>query len=125
MRCRRTCSAKSTKALDHAELEGVGAVVIAGNNKVFSGGFDLKVLTGGGQAAIEMLAGGFELAARILAFPKPVVMACTGHSIAMGSFLMLSGDYLIGSPSHRIQANEVCDRADDARVLRWRFCGTG
>jgi enoyl-CoA hydratase len=95
------------EALDHAELEGVGAVVIAGNDKVFSGGFDLKVLTGGGDAAIEMLTGGFELAARILAYPKPVVMACTGHSIAMGSFLMLSGDHLIGSRSHRIQANEV------------------
>jgi enoyl-CoA hydratase len=95
------------EALDHAELEGVGAVVIAGNNRVFSGGFDLKVLTGGGNAAIEMLAGGFELAARVLAFPKPVVMACTGHSIAMGSFLMLSGDHLIGAPSHRVQANEV------------------
>lgn len=95
------------EALDHAELEGVGAVVIGGNNRVFSGGFDLKVLTGGGAQAIEMLAGGFELAVRILAFAKPVVMACTGHSIAMGSFLMLSGDHLIGAPSHRIQANEV------------------
>ena len=95
------------EGLDHAELEGVGAVVIAGNNRVFSGGFDLKVLTAGGEAAIEMLAGGFELAARVLAFPKPVVMACTGHSIAMGSFLMLSGDHLIGAPSHRVQANEV------------------
>jgi enoyl-CoA hydratase len=95
------------EALDHAELEGVGAIVIAGNNRVFSGGFDLKVLTGGGEAAIEMLAGGFELAARVLAYPKPVVMACTGHSIAMGSFLMLSGDYIIGAPSYRVQANEV------------------
>jgi enoyl-CoA hydratase len=95
------------EGLDHAELEGVGAVVIAGNNKVFSGGFDLKVLTAGGQPAIDMLAGGFELAARVLAFPKPVVMACTGHSIAMGSFLMLSGDHLIGASSFRVQANEV------------------
>lgn len=94
-------------ALDQAELEGVKAVVIGGNNRVFSGGFDLQVLKGGGEQAIEMLAGGFELAARILAFPKPVVMACTGPSIAMGSFLMLSGDHLIGAPSHRIQANEV------------------
>ena len=95
------------EGLDHAELEGVGAVVIAGNNKVFSGGFDLKVLTGGGEPAIDMLAGGFELAARILAFPKPVVMACTGPAIAMGSFLLLSGDHLVGSPDHRVQANEV------------------
>jgi enoyl-CoA hydratase len=96
-----------SEALDHAELEGIGAVVIAGNNRVFSGGFDLGVLTGGGDAAIAMLAGGFELAARVLAFPKPVVMAATGHAIAMGSFLLLSGDHLIGSPDHRVMANEV------------------
>jgi len=95
------------EALDHAELEGVGAVVLAGNNRVFSGGFDLKVLTGGGEPAIEMLAGGFELAARVLAYPKPVVMACTGHAIAMGSFLLLTGDHLVGATDFRIQANEV------------------
>lgn len=95
------------EALDHAELEGVGAVVIAGNNRVFSGGFDLNVLTSGGDPAIQMLVGGFELAARVLAFPKPVVMAATGHAIAMGSFLLLAGDHLIGSPDHRIMANEV------------------
>jgi enoyl-CoA hydratase len=95
------------EALDHAELEGVDAVVIAGNNKVFSGGFDLKILKAGGQPAVEMLADGFELGARILAYPKPVVMACTGHAIAMGSFMMLSGDHVIGAPSHRVQANEV------------------
>jgi enoyl-CoA hydratase len=95
------------EALDHAELEGVSTVVIAGNTRVFSGGFDLKVLTAGGQPAVDMLIGGFELGARVLAFPKPVVMACTGHAIAMGSFLLLCGDHLIGSPTHRIQANEV------------------
>jgi enoyl-CoA hydratase len=95
------------EALDHAELEGIDAVVIAGNNRVFSGGFDLGVLRAGGAAAIGMLAGGFELAARLLAFPKPVVMACTGHAIAMGSFLLLSGDHLIGSADHRMMANEV------------------
>ncbi|HZQ31719.1 MAG TPA: crotonase/enoyl-CoA hydratase family protein [Mycobacterium sp.] len=95
------------EALDHAELEGVQAVVLGGNNRVFSAGFDLEVLTKGGDGAIEMLAGGFELAARLLAFPKPIVMACTGHAIAMGSFLLLSGDHLIGAQSHRIVANEV------------------
>ncbi len=95
------------EALDHAELEGVGAVVIAGNSRVFSAGFDLGVLTAGGDAAIGMLVGGFELAARVLAYPKPVVMACTGHAIAMGSFLLLGGDHVIGSPDHRVMANEV------------------
>lgn len=94
-------------ALDEAELEGVGAVVITGNSKVFSGGFDLSVFKSGHEALLEMLVGGFELAARVLAFPKPVVMACTGHAIAMGSFLLLTGDHIVGSPDHRVMANEV------------------
>ncbi|MBV8090874.1 MAG: enoyl-CoA hydratase, partial [Alphaproteobacteria bacterium] len=51
------------EALDHAELEGIGAVVVAGKNRVFSGGFDLGVLRAGGEPAIGMFAGGFELAA--------------------------------------------------------------
>jgi enoyl-CoA hydratase len=95
------------EALDHAELEGIDAVVIAGNSRVFSGGFDLGVLTTGSQQALEMLIGGFELAVRLLAYPKPVVMACTGPAIAMGSFLLLSGDHRVGAAHYRIQANEV------------------
>ena len=55
-----------------------------------------------------MLRGGFELAERLLGFPCPVVIACTGHAVAMGSFLLCSGDYRIGaSEAFRLQANEV------------------
>jgi enoyl-CoA hydratase len=55
-----------------------------------------------------MVIGGFELAARILAFPRPIVVACTGHAIAMGSFLLLSGDYRIGTTNPaKFTANEV------------------
>ena len=78
-------------ALDSAEQEA-GAVVIAGNQKVFSAGFDLAVLRGDDpDAAMGMLAGGFDLSLRMLSFPKPVIIAVTGHAIAMGSFLVLSG----------------------------------
>jgi enoyl-CoA hydratase len=35
------------------------------------------------------------------------VMACTGHAIAMGSFLLCSGDHRITAPAYNIQANEV------------------
>lgn len=65
------------------------------------------MLKAGGESAVGMLAGGCELAARILAFPRPMVMACTGHAIAMGSFLLRRGDHVIGSPDHRVMANEV------------------
>ena len=95
-------------ALDHADRDDVGAVVIAGNHRVFSGGFDLKILTSGEiQPAIDMLKGGFELSHRLLSYPKPVVMACTGHAIAMGAFLLASGDHRIAAPAYNIQANEV------------------
>jgi enoyl-CoA hydratase len=99
-------------ALDQAETDiaagTVKAVVLAGNDRVFSGGFDLSVFASGdADAGHAMLAGGFELAIRTLTFPAPVVMAATGPAIAMGSFLLLSGDHRVGSERSRCQANEV------------------
>jgi enoyl-CoA hydratase len=96
------------EALDQAESDDIGAVVVAGNQKVFSGGFDLKVFQSGDvDASVAMLKGGFELSHRLLSFPKPVVMAATGHAIAMGAFLLCSGDHRIAAPGYNIQANEV------------------
>jgi enoyl-CoA hydratase len=95
-------------ALDRAEGDGVGAVVIAGNQKVLRGGFDLKGFQSGDpEAALAMLKGGFELSHRLLSFPRPVVIACTGHAIAMGAFLLCSGDHRIAAPGYNIQANEI------------------
>src|ERR1700722_7154554 len=60
------------EALDNADRDDVDAVVIAGNHRVFSGGFDLKILTAGEvQPAIDMLRGGVELSYRLLWSPKP------------------------------------------------------
>jgi len=96
------------EAIDNADRDDVGALVITGNERVFSGGFDLKVLTSGeAQPAIDMLRGGFELAYRLLSYPKPVVMACTGPAIAMGAFLLSSGDHRVAAHAYNIQANEV------------------
>ena len=96
------------EALDRAEKDDAKAVVMAGNQRVFSGGFDLSVFqSGDAQAALAMLAGGFELSVRCLTFPKPVIMAATGPAIAMGSFLLLSGDHRVGAPKSRCQAIEV------------------
>lgn len=96
------------QAAQGATAGEVKAVVLAGNSKVFSGGFDLSVFSSGDVAAtLGMLAGGFELSVRCLTFPVPVIMAATGHAIAMGSFLLLSGDHRVGAASARCQANEV------------------
>jgi enoyl-CoA hydratase len=96
------------EALDNADHDDVGAVIIAGNHRAFCAGFDLKILRAGEmQPAIDMFRGGFELAYRLLSYPKPVVMACTGPAIAMGSFLLCSGDHRIAAPGYNIRANEV------------------
>src|SRR6478609_8929611 len=96
------------EALDRAEKDSTKAVVIAGNQRVFSGGFDLAVFqSGDAKAALGMLAAGFELSKRCLTFPVPVIMAATGPAIAMGSFLLLSGDHRVGQPKSRCQAIEV------------------
>ncbi len=96
------------EALDRAEKDDAKVVVLAGNQRVFSGGFDLSVFQSGDpKAALGMLAGGFELSVRCLTFAKPVIMAATGPAIAMGSFLLLSGDHRIGAPKSRCQAIEV------------------
>jgi enoyl-CoA hydratase len=96
------------EALDRAEHDSAKAVVLAGNKRVFSGGFDLEVFgSGDAKAALAMLAGGFELSVRCLTFPKPVIMAATGPAIAMGGFLLLSGDHRVGQAKSRCQAIEV------------------
>jgi enoyl-CoA hydratase len=83
-------------------------VVLTGREGVFSAGFDLPVLRAGGAEAADLLRAGFDLAARLLAFPTPVLVACPGHAVAMGVFLVLSGDYRIGARgSYKLTANEV------------------
>ena len=95
------------RALDRAEAEGA-VVVLGGRAGTFSAGFDLATLRSGGAGGPIMLRGGFLLARRLLAFPRPVVAACGGHAIAMGSFLLLSVDYRIGARGpYKIMANEV------------------
>ena len=94
-------------ALDRAEDDGA-VVVLGGRPGVFSAGFDLPTLRAGGPEGVAMLRAGFELAARLLAFPTPVVVACTGHAVAMGVFLVLSGDYRVGVDGpYKLTANEV------------------
>jgi len=104
-------SLQMTRALN-AALDRAGAdkavVLLTGRPGVFSAGFDLSVLGVGGDDARRMVKAGFELAERVLSFPAPVVIACTGHAVAMGAFLLLSGDVRLAAAGHfKIGANEV------------------
>jgi enoyl-CoA hydratase len=94
-------------AFDQAE-DDQAIVIVTGRDDVFSAGFDLKVMKKGGPAAIGMLRRGYALPARVLSYPYPVIAACNGHVLAMGVFLMLSADYVVGTRGDfKIAANEV------------------
>jgi enoyl-CoA hydratase len=99
--------AELNKAFDTAAADGA-VVVLTGRAGMFSAGFDLALLRAGTADTLDMLAAGFALAERLLSFPRPIVAACSGHAIAMATFLLLSTDYRIGaSGPYRITANEV------------------
>jgi enoyl-CoA hydratase len=95
-------------AFDRAEADGAG-VVLAGREGRFSAGFDLKVMGTAHSDAPALLRAGFETSHRMLSFPLPIVIACTGHAMAMGSFLLLSGDHRFGiaGGDFKVTANEV------------------
>jgi enoyl-CoA hydratase len=94
-------------ALDQAEADGA-VVVLTGRSGYFSAGFDLKVFRSEPERLPEMLRLGATLCERMLSFPTPVLVACSGHAVAAGSFLLLSADARIGVEGpYVIGLNEV------------------
>ncbi|WP_417662362.1 crotonase/enoyl-CoA hydratase family protein [Pseudomonas sp.] len=94
-------------ALDRA-VEDKAVVIITGQPGILSGGYDLKVMTSSPQNAIDLVAAGSTLARRMLSFPYPIVVACPGHAVAKGAFILLSADYRIGTEgTFSIGLNEV------------------
>lgn len=94
-------------ALDRAEQDRA-IVILTGQPGILSGGYDLKVMTSGPQNAVNLVAAGSTLARRMLAHPSPIIVACPGHAVAKGAFLLLSADYRIGVEGpFNIGLNEV------------------
>ncbi|MEX6503342.1 crotonase/enoyl-CoA hydratase family protein [Pseudomonas zhanjiangensis] len=94
-------------ALDRA-TQDKAIVIITGQPGILSGGYDLKVMTSGPQNAVNLVAAGSTLARRMLAHPYPIIVACSGHAVAKGAFILLSADYRIGvEGAFSIGLNEV------------------
>ena len=94
--------------LDQVETES-GCLIITGKEGMFSAGLDLKTIQGGDIEKIqEMSVSAFKLLARIFSFPRPVIAACSGHGIALGTFLLCCCDYRIGVKGEfMLGANEM------------------
>ena len=82
------------KALDEAE-GCADVIVMRGREGVMTAGFDLKVMRNEPDRVMDLVTQGGQMLVRIFASPKPVLLASTGHGIAAGALLMLSGDYRI------------------------------
>jgi enoyl-CoA hydratase len=94
-------------ALDRAEKEA-SALVLVGRPERFSAGFDLRVMMSSPEAATALLQRGADLLMRYYGAPLPIVIACTGHAVAGGALLALTGDARIGAAGpFRIGLNEV------------------
>lgn len=95
------------QALDQAEQDRA-VVIVTGKPGILSGGFDLKVMMSSPQNAIDLVTAGSKLTRRMLAHPFPLIVACPGHAVAKGAFLLLAADYRIGVEGpFNIGLNEV------------------
>jgi len=96
-------------ALDRAEREQPGAVVIAGRTGMYSAGLNLKLLPTlpPDEFARTMVVFGRTML-RVFTFPIPTVAAVTGHAIAGGAMLAFACDLrFMAEGTFRLHLNEV------------------
>jgi enoyl-CoA hydratase len=94
-------------ALERAAKEAT-AIVLLGRTDRFCAGFDLRVMMSSPAAAKDLLGKGADLLMKLYASPVPLVIGCTGHALAGGALVLLTGDVRIGaSGAYRIGLNEV------------------
>ena len=95
------------EALTRAEKDAA-AVVLAGRPGRFCAGFDLKLMMAGLDQACALVTRGADLLLRLYALPMPLVNACSGHALAGGALMVLTGDVRIATRgAFRIGLNEV------------------
>ena len=83
------------RALDEAldAAEDAPALVLTGRPGAFCAGFDRATMLGDDDDAKAALSrGGSRICARLLAWDKPVVAACTGHAFTIGALWLMACD---------------------------------
>ncbi|NIS80428.1 MAG: enoyl-CoA hydratase/isomerase family protein [Anaerolineales bacterium] len=98
-----------TSLNDHEEDPSVKAVVLTGRGKFFSFGFDIPSLLKFSQDAFEVFLTMFtDLYTYLYLYPKPVIAALNGHTIAGGCMIALACDYrLMTTGRAKISLNEI------------------
>ncbi len=82
----------------------IAGVLLTGHDHFFSGGVDLLEVFHYDSAGVRHFWGSFiQLATELVAFPKPLVAAITGHSPAGGCILACACDYRVMAENDRYQ----------------------
>jgi enoyl-CoA hydratase/carnithine racemase len=80
-------------ALDRVEAtSGPACIVVTGEDRSFSAGFDLGALT---TESGELVSGGIALLGRMLAIGIPSAAAMNGHAFGIGAMLALACDFRV------------------------------
>lgn len=87
----------------------IKAIVFTGNEKFFSFGFDVpELLTYSKQTLNNFLTRFTQLNRDLFLYPKPLIAALNGHTIAAGCMLALAADFRIMVPEKpKISLNEI------------------
>ncbi|MDB4946784.1 MAG: Enoyl-CoA hydratase [Labilithrix sp.] len=96
-----------SEALDRAEAEAT-AVVLTGRPGRFCAGFDLRMMMSSPENARTLLTQGAGVLMKLYGLGMPLVIACTGHALAGGALVLLTGDVRFGAEGDfRLGLNEV------------------
>lgn len=94
-------------AVTRAEAEA-SALVLIGRPDRFCAGFDLRVMMSSPEGARELLRQGSDMLLKLYGCAVPLVIGCTGHALAGGALVVLTGDLRVGAAgAYRIGLNEV------------------
>jgi len=94
-------------AFDRAEADGA-VVLLTGRERIFSGGYDLKMFSESPAVIVSTLRLGATVVARMADFPFPVLAVCAGHAVAQGAFTLLAADVRLGAEGpFKLGLNEV------------------
>jgi len=99
-----------SKSVGHlASDRDIRAVILTGQGKFFSFGFDIPEFLGySRESFIRYLTKFCNLYTSMFLFPKPLIAALNGHTIAGGSMLAIACDYrLMTSGKTKIALNEI------------------
>lgn len=78
--------------------DDVRAIVLAGNDEIFSAGLNVKFMASAGRTGVQDLLVAFgRTLMRVWLEPRPTVAACTGHALAAGTMFAMACDHAVAA----------------------------